>query len=182
MCGIAGFYDMGKRLEEKELRRATDVIGHRGPDDSGYHVFNFADANIGFGHRRLSILDLSPLGHQPMFDATGQYAILLNGEIYNFLEVRKPLEKLGYSFRSNSDTEVVLYALMHYGMKAIDRFIGMFSIAFLDIKEQQLYLIRDRAGVKPLYYYHHANILLFSSELKSFHEYSLLKKKSTLQR
>lgn len=176
MCGIAGFYDAGKRLGEEVLRKATDVIGHRGPDDSGYQIISLPGANVGFGHRRLSILDLSPLGHQPMFDNTGQYAIIFNGEIYNFLEVRKPLEELGYSFRSNSDTEVILYALVHYGMKAIDQFIGMFSIAFLDIKQQQLYLIRDRAGVKPLYYYHHQNTLLFSSELKSFHEYPIFKK------
>ncbi|HEY4936235.1 MAG TPA: asparagine synthase (glutamine-hydrolyzing), partial [Puia sp.] len=116
------------------------------------------------------------LGHQPMFDESGNYAIIFNGEVYNFHSIREPLEQAGYRFKSNSDTEVILYALIHYGMKAIDLFIGMFTIAFMDISGEKLYLIRDRAGVKPLYYHTAEGKVLFSSELKSFHQYDFFKK------
>lgn len=176
MCGINGFVDLKKELGEYQLRKSTDIIGHRGPDDCGYSVLQLPAGNVGLGHRRLSILDLSALGHQPMFDESGNYAVIFNGEVYNFTSLREPLEQAGYRFKSNSDTEVILYALIHYGMKAIDLFIGMFTIAFIDISREKLYLIRDRAGVKPLYYHISEDRILFSSELKSFHQYDFFKK------
>jgi asparagine synthase (glutamine-hydrolysing) len=176
MCGINGFVDLSRTLDENQLRKSTDIISHRGPDDAGYNIFQLTAATIGLGHRRLSILDLSALGHQPMFDRSGKYAIIFNGEVYNFQAIRDPLIKAGYRFNSNSDTEVILYALIHYGMKAIDQFIGMFTIAFLDVANEKLFLIRDRAGVKPLYYHIKEDRILFSSELKSFHQYDFFKK------
>jgi len=176
MCGINGFIDWGKQLKEEDLKRSTDIIGHRGPDDSGYQLFGLSKANVGFGHRRLSILDLSPLGHQPMFDTSDQHALVLNGEVYNFMELRKPLEESGIRFKSNSDTEVLLYSLKTMGLQSIEGWIGMFAIAYLDKVNEKVYLIRDRAGVKPLYYTQSGDRLLFSSELKSFHEYSSFKK------
>src|SRR5215467_1523359 len=133
MCGINGFVDLRKQLDYESLKKSTDIIGHRGPDDCGYQVFNLSKASVGLGHRRLSILDLSALGHQPMFDDSGKFAMIFNGEIYNFQSIRTPLEQLGYHFKSNSDTEVMICALKHYGLKAIDLFIGMFTIAFIDI-------------------------------------------------
>src|ERR1700680_3395859 len=171
MCGISGFIDWNKQLGLDSLRKSTDIIGHRGPDDSGYQLFDLSNCTVGLGHRRLSVLDLSPLGHQPMEDVSGKHIIILNGEVYNFKEIRKPLAESGISFKSNSDTEVLLYALKQTGLFAIKDFIGMFAIAYLDQANEKFYLIRDRAGVKPLYYHQSENKLLFSSELKSFHEY-----------
>ncbi len=147
----------------------TDVLHHRGPDDSGYNFYENEFATIGLGHRRLSILDLSARGHQPM--SFEHLEIILNGEIYNFLEIAKELKLYGYKFESQSDTEVVLKAYHKWGIKAIDKFIGMFAIVIYDKQTQRLVLIRDRAGVKPLYYYYKNGLFLFASELKSFHEH-----------
>ncbi len=174
MCGIAGFCDFTKKSNKQILVKMTDVLRHRGPDDSGYDFYENGSAAIGLGHRRLSILDLSVRGHQPM--SFEHLEIILNGEIYNFLEIAKELELYGYKFKSQSDTEVVLKAYHKWGIKAIDKFIGMFAIVIYDKQTQKLVLVRDRAGVKPLYYYYKNGVFLFASELKSFHEHPKFEK------
>ncbi|WP_200763269.1 asparagine synthase (glutamine-hydrolyzing) [Nitrosophilus alvini] len=178
MCGIAGFIDFNKKSDKLVLKIMTDVLHHRGPDDSGYSFYDLNNANIGLGHRRLSILDLSKHGHQPM--SFENLEIVYNGEIYNFKEIKAELEKYGYTFESNSDTEVILKAYHRWNIEAIYKFIGMFAITIYDKKEQEVVLIRDRAGVKPLYYYFKDNLLMFSSELKSFHKNPLFKKEIDL--
>ena len=169
MCGIAGFCDFNKKSNKNTLIEMTEALHHRGPDDGGYSFYEDSYANIGLGHRRLSILDLSSHGHQPMkFE---NLEIVYNGEVYNFKEIRTELEKCDYKFESESDTEVVLKAYHKWGIKAIDKFNGMFSIAIYDFKINKLILVRDRAGIKPCYYYFKNGLFLFSSELKSFHKH-----------
>ncbi|MDR5907489.1 asparagine synthase (glutamine-hydrolyzing) [Franzmannia qiaohouensis] len=169
MCGIAGFVDWKLMSDDRHLKAMTDVLHHRGPDDSGYSMQQYASAQVGLGHRRLSILDLTKHGHQPMHYQ--HLSIIFNGEVYNFQEVRDELERLGYSFDSSSDTEVVLKAYHCWGMPMVHRLNGMFALAILDSRSQKIVLLRDRAGVKPLYWYHHDGLLMFASELKSFHEH-----------
>jgi asparagine synthase (glutamine-hydrolysing) len=169
MCGISGFCDTANKSSEDILRKMTDTLLHRGPDSSGYKFFNDQGTQIGLGHRRLSIIDLSPNGHQPM--TFGECDIIFNGEIYNFMEVRKELQSLGYRFASHSDTEVVLVAFAEWGMDMLKKFIGMFAFCLHDRKNKKMYLVRDRVGVKPLYYYYYSGTLLFSSELKAFHKH-----------
>lgn len=169
MCGIAGFYDVDKRSDLKDLQNITDVLNHRGPDDKGYFFESKSHFNIGLGHRRLSIQDLSSLGHQPMrFE---HLSISYNGEVYNFKEIRETLVELGYTFQSDSDTEVILKAFHKWDLEALQRFNGMFSIALFDHQTDQLFLIRDRIGVKPLYYYIQNKTIVFASELKSILNY-----------
>lgn len=163
MCGIAGFIDKNKDFQH--LERMTCAVERRGPDDSGYY---FEDG-VGMGHRRLSIIDLSAAGHQPM--TFNQWVIVFNGEIYNYQEVQKELLKNGYTFSSSSDTEVVIKAFDCWGTACVNRFIGMFAMAIYDKDDETMYLIRDRAGVKPLYYYYKDGSLAFGSELKSFKHY-----------
>ena len=168
MCGIIGYYGPSSRL--KELAEALDLglqnLSHRGPDDRGTWE-DVRDAGaLGFGHRRLSILDLSPSGHQPMVSANGRFSTVFNGEIYNFREIRAELAARGVQFRSTSDTEVVLEAYALWGIAAVERFIGMFALAIWDRIEQRLLLIRDRVGVKPLYFFLHDGIFAFASELR----------------
>lgn len=167
MCGIVGFIDHRKKQTKTILQQMTDVIHHRGPDDSGYSFYTDT-CHIGLGHRRLSILDLSSHGHQPMSFETLE--IIYNGEVYNFKEIRASLEKEGYSFKSDSDTEVILKAYHKWGIEAVDRFNGMFAIAIYDKQKHTITLIRDRSGIKPLYYYFKDGLFLFGSELKSFHQ------------
>jgi len=167
MCGITGFCDFSGKSDLSILHSMLKVISHRGPDDEGF-FFEEGPANIGLGHKRLSILDLSPLGHQPY-----QYkhvSLIYNGEVYNFKEIRDELVKLGYSFLSNSDTEVIIKAYDAWGIRCVDQFIGMFAFILLDKEKQKIFLVRDRAGVKPIYYYWKKGLLLFGSELKSFHQ------------
>jgi asparagine synthase (glutamine-hydrolysing) len=174
MCGIAGFCDFTKKSTEQTLKDMTDALHHRGPDDSGYSFYSLDKYNIGLGHRRLSVLDLSSHGHQPMkFD---DLEIVYNGEIYNFKEIRIELKKYGYIFESDSDTEVILKAYAKWGIKAVDKFNGMYAITIYDVVKQELILIRDRTGVKPLYYYYDNELFMFTSELKSFHENLYFKK------
>ena len=174
MCGIAGFCDFNKKSDRENLKNMTDVLYYRGPDDSGYNFYSLNNCNVGLGHRRLSILDLSSHGHQPMkFD---NLEIVYNGEVYNFKEIRAELEKWGYSFESNSDTEVILKAYHKWGIQAVHKFNGMFAIAIYDKKNNKLVLIRDRVGVKPLYYCFKDNLFMFASELKSFHQNPFFKK------
>src|SRR5215218_9660505 len=149
MCGLTGFCDFNRRLTRESLVAANDALQHRGPDSGAVAFFDAPGATIGFGHRRLSILDVSSNGNQPMYSDDGSVVIVLNGEVYNFQEIRRDLEKLGHTFHSDSDTEVVLKAYQQYGIRAVDRFIGMFAFAIYDQKKQEVYLLRDRAGVKP---------------------------------
>jgi len=169
MCGIAGFIDFNKNAGVAVLQQMTDVLEHRGPNDAGYEVFEHANANIGFGQRRLSILDLSSSGHQPMHFE--ELTIIFNGEIYNFQEIRPRLEKLGYTFHSGSDTEVLLKGYHAWKEKVLDYCIGMFAFVIYNRQDQTVVLCRDRAGVKPLYYYWNNQTLLFGSELKSLCAY-----------
>jgi len=175
MCGIVGFVDFNKKSSNENLTAMTNVIAHRGPDDVGYKFVESETANIGLAHQRLSIMDLSPLGHQPMyFEAL---TIVYNGEVYNFSEVRAELLTLGYTFISESDTEVIEKAFHAWGVKAVDKFVGMFAFCIYDEKENCCHFFRDRAGVKPLYYHWKDGLFLFASELKSFHQHPAFKKK-----
>jgi asparagine synthase (glutamine-hydrolysing) len=144
-----------------------DTLTHGGPDDAG--VFIDHAAAIALGHRRLSIIDLTDTGHQPMTSPDGRYTICYNGEVYNYRELRPKIEEQGFTFRGTSDTEVVLNAFMAWGPGSVEQFIGLFAYAIWDAHEKSLYLIRDRIGVKPLYYYHHNGIFAFASELKALH-------------
>ena len=169
MCGIAGFCDFSKKSSNDIFKNMTDAMYHRGPDDSGYFWDENEYSQIALGHRRLSILDLSAHGHQPM--SFEHLDIVFNGEVYNFKEIKKELLELGYSFHSDSDTEVILKSYHQWGTKAVDKFNGMFAITIYDKKANKLIFIRDRAGVKPFYYYKKDSLILFSSELKSFHNH-----------
>ncbi|MAW33075.1 MAG: asparagine synthase (glutamine-hydrolyzing) [Proteobacteria bacterium] len=164
MCGIAGMVNLGKEsVSPVLLKKMTDSIVHRGPDGEGQWI----NKNVGIGHRRLAILDLSPAGHQPMISQNGKFVLSYNGEIYNFREIRAQLESCGYQFRSNSDTEVVLTSLIEWGIDALQKFNGMFALAFFDIENRELFLARDRYGIKPLYYASQNNIFTFGSEQKA---------------
>ena len=169
MCGIAGCLrpggDRRERLESV-ARRMSDALRHRGPDDEGCWVD--PARGVALGHRRLSILDLSPAGHQPMVSESGRWVVIFNGEIYNFLDLRAELEPLGHRFRGHSDTEVVLAAVERWGLEpALDRLNGMFAFAFWDRERESLHLVRDRLGEKPLYYGWCGGTFLFGSELKA---------------
>src|SRR5206468_5652525 len=135
------------------------TMRHRGPDDQG--VWRSADGRVGLGHRRLSIIDLSPAGHQPMIDESARLSISYNGEIYNFLELRDELAKIGYRFRTRSDTEVILAAYQEWGVDCPKKLNGMFAFALYDENRQRLFLARDRAGEKPLFYRHQHGSFLF---------------------
>ena len=165
MCGIVGFCSNYKRTDVEVLTSMRDALTHRGPDDMGTYIDT--ENNVGLAHRRLSILDLSPLGHQPMSNEKGSIWVTYNGEIYNYKEVREELIRIGYTFKSNSDTEVLIKAFEQWGIECINKFIGMFAIAVWDKRTKKLYLIRDRVGVKPLYYYRKNGVFLFGSELKA---------------
>jgi asparagine synthase (glutamine-hydrolysing) len=164
MCGIVGQLNFDNSpISPVILKKMTDVISHRGPDGEGHWI----EGNIGFGHRRLSIIDLSPAGHQPMMSSDHRYVLSYNGEIYNFRELRTELESKGYWFRSQTDSEVVLSALAEWGTEAFLKFNGMFALAFWDRKEKRLLIARDRYGIKPLYYYQNDKKLVFGSEQKA---------------
>jgi len=175
MCGITGFY--GYRIEvpfdwKDILISMANRIAHRGPDSEG--IWYDVESGIGMAHRRLSILDLTLEGYQPMISNTGRYVIVYNGEIYNYCKIMEDLIKLGYRFRGHSDTEVMLAAFEQWGVeKAIQRFNGMFAFALWDKEMRQLYLVRDRIGEKPLYYGIFGSIFAFGSELKTFKAHPL---------
>jgi asparagine synthase (glutamine-hydrolysing) len=164
MCGVAGLIHLnGEPVSPIILKKMTDAIAHRGPDGEGQWI----EGNVGIGHRRLAIIDLSPAGHQPMITGDHRYVLSYNGEIYNYREIRTELEALGYWFRSQTDSEVVLNALAHWGPDALLKFNGMFGLALWDRKEQTLLLARDRYGIKPLYYAKQGQCFAFGSEQKA---------------
>lgn len=164
MCGIAGvLYFDGRPADERLLTAMAETIRHRGPDASGVQAF----AGVGLAHRRLSIIDLSALGAQPMSTTDGALSIVFNGEIYNFRELRQELEALGHTFRGQSDTEVILAAWRQWGEASIAKLDGMFAIALYDVANRRLVLARDRTGKKPLYVYQDDEKVVFGSELKA---------------
>ena len=164
MCGITGIFNLEREpVSPVVLKNMTDAIHHRGPDGEGF----YNDGSLGFGHRRLAIIDLSPAGHQPMITDDGQFVLTYNGEIYNFQELRAELESLGYQFHSRTDSEVVLNAWVEWGAASVKRFNGMFAFAIWDKRDETLYLVRDRYGIKPLYYVRWGDSFLFSSEQKA---------------
>lgn len=168
MCGIAGAVNWG---DAETLARMTDVQAHRGPDDRGTCEAHLQDGSwVGLGSRRLAILDLTQAGHMPMQTPDGLLTIVYNGEIYNYPQLRRELEECGFHFRSNSDTEAVLYLYMQEGEKCLRRLKGMFAFAILDEKRQQLFLARDHFGIKPLYYFQEGKRFAFASEAKAFLE------------
>ncbi|MEY2764990.1 MAG: hypothetical protein RLZZ205_1414, partial [Bacteroidota bacterium] len=152
MCGIAGILSPCKPVLESSIQKMTDAIIHRGPDGAGFWINENKD--VGLGHRRLSIIDLSNAGHQPMH-YLNRYTISFNGEIYNYLELRQQLLSFGYKFSSQSDTEVILAAYDKYGEECLSLFDGMFAFAIWDSQEKNLFLARDRFGEKPLFFAKH---------------------------
>jgi asparagine synthase (glutamine-hydrolysing) len=165
MCGIAGFADFRKKSTEEILAKMSCALSHRGPDGQGVYFHQTDNAQIGLGHRRLSIIDLSSAANQPMH-YNGLH-LIFNGEIYNYNEIRNRLIELGHQFVTHSDSEVILHSWEEWGEKSIDQWRGMFAIAMYDEGKQELVCIRDRAGVKPFNYYWKDGLFLFGSELKS---------------
>lgn len=168
MCGIAGIIEYAvsdSGIHHELLQSMSDVILHRGPDDEGQWISPSRKA--GFAFRRLSIIDLTPAGHQPMSTTDGRFTIVFNGEIYNHAILRKELESKGYVYRSNSDTETILYGFAEYGPDFLQSMIGMWGIAIWDEQEQSLFIARDRIGIKPVYYHHANGRFIFGSEIKS---------------
>ena len=163
MCGINGFNFRDGEL----IKKMNEATRHRGPDDRGLYL----DDGVSLGHNRLSILDLTPAGHQPMFDAAGRLAIVFNGEIYNFEEIRRELPE--YPFKSASDTEVILAAYGKWGAEAVKKFNGIFAFAIWDKEKKELFLARDHVGVKPLYYFWDGKRFIFSSEIKAILEHDI---------
>lgn len=163
MCGLAGFVDPAGVLSRRELEAMARTMVYRGPNDEGY----FFDGHIGLGHRRLSVLDTSRAGRQPMTTRDGRYSLIFNGEVYNFRELREDLEKLGDTFSTGTDSEVVLACMARWGRDAIPMFNGMFAFAFSDHEKRDVLLVRDRFGVKPLYWTRDQGRVLFASEIKA---------------
>lgn len=163
MCGIAGVINKNRRrVEEDAIRRMTELIKHRGPDAEGIYI----NGGYGVGHRRLSIVDLSEDGRQPMVSHDGRYVISFNGEIYNYVELKAELERHGCRFRTKTDTEVILEAYRLWGQRCTKKFNGMWAFALYDVDEQAVFLSRDRFGVKPLYILDKEGCFVFASEIK----------------
>ena len=178
MCGISGFIDFTKKTDRTILEKMNRIMAHRGPDGEGYGIYNSNTATIGLGHRRLSIIDLTEGGSQPQ--TFKSLHITFNGEIYNYAEIKKTLEDKGHQFNSHSDTEVILHAYAEWGSKALQQFIGMFAFVIYDEAKQKLFACRDRAGVKPFFYYWKDNLFLFGSELKALMQHPSFIKKINL--
>src|SRR3989339_142658 len=166
MCGIAGFVQSNRQFDKGSLEQMLQLLKHRGPDAQGTHVDERSQVYL--GHRRLSIIDLSPLGNQPMHNEDQSVSVVFNGEIYNYQELKKDLVQKGHQFRSNTDTEVIIHAWEEYGEQSFQKFNGMFAIVLWDVKKQQLVFVRDRIGIKPLYYLKKSGLLAWSSETKAF--------------
>lgn len=164
MCGLVGIVDFDGRVDARQVAEMAACLAHRGPDDAGA----WEEPGVALGHRRLSILDLSPNGRQPMADAGDRYRLLHNGEVYNYVELRSQLEGHGYRFRTGTDSEVILAAYDHWGKACVERFNGMWAFTIWDRHRRELYCARDRFGVKPFYYRLEGRRLVFASELKAF--------------
>jgi len=164
MCGFYGmiFVDQGAKVSFEQVKKPTDAMVHRGPDDWGV----FIDGNVGLGHRRLSIIDLTG-GHQPMFNEDRSIVVVYNGEIYNFKEIKDELVLKGHAFKTDCDTEVIVHAYEEWGRECVQRFNGMFGFALWDRKNKRIWLVRDRLGIKPVYYFFNGKVLLFASEIKA---------------
>lgn len=174
MCGIAGFIDFKSTTSKETLHQMVNSMQYRGPDDSGVELFEEKNALIGFGQARLSIIDLSAAGHQPMHFK--HLSIVFNGEIYNYKEIKAELIEKGRFFKTLTDTEVILQSFDQWGFKCVDRFIGMFAFVIYDRNSNKIVIFRDRAGVKPFYYYQKNNLFLFGSELKALMTHSKFEK------
>jgi asparagine synthase (glutamine-hydrolysing) len=174
MCGIVGFIDYTFNSNNQYLKNMLDTLSHRGPDDEGFECYKLNSSLVGFAQARLSIIDLSEKGHQPMH--FNNFSIIFNGEIYNYNEIKEELLLLGHNFVSTTDTEVILHAYNQWGEKCVDKFVGMFVIAILNKESEELIIYRDRAGVKPLFLYKSELGVLFASELKAFHEHPIFNK------
>ncbi len=169
MCGIAGFIDFKNTSSNKILEEMTNSMVHRGPDGEGVKLMQAENCLIGFGHRRLAIIDLTETGKQPM--SFKHLSITFNGEIYNYTEIKEELISLNHDFTGNSDTEVILQAFNQWGVDCVSKFIGMFAFVIYDSIKNTVYCFRDRAGVKPFFYYYNEGLFLFASELKAFHKH-----------
>ena len=178
MCGITGYIDFNKQSSNEVLEAMTNSLDHRGPDGSGVDLHSESEFQVGFGHRRLSIIDLTENGKQPM--RYNQFSITFNGEIYNYKEITKELEQLGHIFNSSSDTEMILHAYAQWGSMCLEKLIGMFSFVIYDKEKQEVFCVRDRVGVKPFFYYWNDDLFLFASELKAFHAHPHFKKEINL--
>ena len=174
MCGISGFIDFNKKTSIEVLEKMNRIMAHRGPDGEGYGMYETDTAKVGLGHRRLSIIDLTAGGSQPQ--TFGSLHITFNGEIYNYAEIKKVLEEKGHNFKSHSDTEVILHAYAEWGSAALQQFIGMFAFVIYDEAQQKIFACRDRAGVKPFFYYYKDGLFLFGSELKALVQHPAFEK------
>ena len=179
MCGIVGVVNLKSgTVGENVLRAMITAQIHRGPDDQGFLV----DGPVGLGHCRLSIIDLSPLGHQPMANEDGSLWIVFNGEIFNYIELKKELSDLGHKFRSNTDTEVILRAYREWGVECLQRFNGMWAFAIWDAEKKQIFCSRDRFGIKPFYYFKNDDSFIFGSEIKSLLALDSIKREAEEER
>ena len=177
MCGILGQINLNSRtINECKFSESLDLQKHRGPDDSGIYI----GENIILGHRRLSIIDLDSHAKQPMISDCGNYILVFNGEIYNYQKIKQELEEKNYVFHTSSDSEALLNSFIEYGIDCIKQFIGMFAFAIYNKKTNETYIVRDRLGVKPLYFYKDKNQFIFSSEVKSILHLSDLKRELNL--
>ncbi len=174
MCGIVGFLDFNKCTTRDDLLAMKKTLKHRGSDGDGVLVCEEENYVFGLGHQRLSIIDLSDSGHQPM--AYENFSISFNGEIYNYKEIKLALLDLGHKFQGDSDTEVILHAFQQWGISCINKFIGMFAFVIYDKQRKEVFCVRDRAGIKPFFYYFQDGLFLFASELKAFHQLDSFKK------
>jgi len=167
MCGIAGIYNLKENpVDSFLLKKMVDALSHRGPDDGGVYI----NKNVGLGHRRLSVIDISVAGRQPMANEDGTLRVVFNGEIYNFQKIRRDLEKIGHQFKSKTDTEVILHSFEEWGHECVKKFDGMFAFAIFNEKNRSIFLARDRLGEKPLYYFLNKEKFVFGSEIKAILE------------
>ena len=173
MCGIAGIVRFTKKYnpDSEIIKKMTISLSHRGPDNQGL----WSDAHASLGHARLSIIDLSETGNQPMLSIDKRYVLVYNGELYNYQELKEDLEKCGHKFRGRSDTEVLLQMLLSEGVKCLPKLNGIFAFALWDREDKTLLIARDRFGVKPLYFYLDENLLIFGSEIKAILASNLIK-------
>jgi asparagine synthase (glutamine-hydrolysing) len=174
MCGICGivYFEKARRIDPSRLKAMTDSLAHRGPDDHGIWI----NGHVGLGHRRLSIIDLTPAGHQPLSNETDEIWITYNGEVYNFPEIRNELEAKGHRFLSRTDTEVIVHLYEQEGFRCLERLRGMFAFAIWDEKKKMLFAARDRMGQKPFYYYLDDEKIIFASEINSIFSSGLVEK------